>query len=264
LAEVVCSKMATCNSWSMTLLGWTEATCRVDEARLCETTLSSPGVNRDYAGWEQCMNAISAASCDAYAYGPTPAACELTGTLPDGAACDNGSQCQGSSCSVHAVDACGTCQTRGGLGAACGAEGQPMCASELACFNSTCVKPKNLGETCTTHSDCRGMLDCVAGVCTKPAISGEACDTSTRHCAGGLECGSSGTCVPLVLPRLGEACTSLCQGGALCNTKVTPRVCVAARQEGESCSDTGADPCTYFLECVNGTCQYPAPSQCGA
>lgn len=100
------------------------------------------------------------------------------------------------------------------------------------------TQPGDIGDSCTTNTDCRSNLTCENGTCK--AQPGNACSVDT-DCTQGHEC-TGNICVESTTCTVDEDCISgkICEGGE----------CKA--QGGGSC--TSNNDCISSKVCINGTC----------
>jgi hypothetical protein len=200
------------------------------------------------------------------------------GTLEDGAACREGTQCKSARCgddtgvcsTCKPNPACGSCAagtvcTPTGcsplpvvakVGEACSPAAAPLtvCARGASCDNRTgkCVKDGEVGGSCadgpcTSNAYCDYASDRCAAA--KPA--GAKCSgPGSFECQKGLAC-AAGVCKAFTAVPLGKPCddASLCDGG-VCDTKTG--LCKAYPKAGESCEDF--DTCADGFRCDRETC----------
>jgi hypothetical protein len=231
-----------------------EASCR-DFARLTDTSTT----RGDYLA---CLEAFGRQSCDDWLYNSvTPVECEgFVGTRSVGQPCGSGAQCASGACS--AGFACGICETRSASGESCL---EASCAAGLVCnAQSTCVRPRHLGDPCSADSPCTDPVHCRNGVCSKPAGNGEPCGNEALGCdfLQGLRCGPMLLCEPWPVPGIGEACTGICAAGAACSAS---GICVRVLAEGTPCTlgELSDDFCDRGLECIDDVCARFDPTTCG-
>jgi hypothetical protein len=182
------------------------------------------------------------------------------GTLPVGAACLTGTQCETAYCKFTFIDddggssyesSCGTCADTIGAGESC-ASGDTPCAPGTACSgapNPTCVAVTygGAGDACDdTALVCNEGLFCqtTTMTCSAPGAAGARC-TGSPDCATGLVC-AAGACA--VGATAGETCTStvVCAQGLTC--ELPTGTCVAI-----TWASAGA-PCSNAAQCLVGGC----------
>jgi hypothetical protein len=263
-ATTICNKIAACNPHGLhTLYGDTQ-TCVARLTPGCPTTLA--GTSWTAARLDACASAWEEASCGATmepddfipACNPTP------GSLADGAACFNGSQCAGGACNKGA-EVCGTCGTAPpppgcGGGSACT---PPMLCGRLL-TGIMCAVPHMEGASCGVDAVCEPTFLCKGGVCARRAAAGTAC-TSSAECdfTQGLMCIDQSCQAPTYAPP-GGACDEVrrfCERGAICDlVAIDSGNCVAPAADGAPCPNNV--PCLQPAVCRDGICQIPDGSQC--
>jgi hypothetical protein len=255
--------------------------------QICQSGVALPGSGLTDGTLEACASAVESAGCAA---GPVPAACNITGTLPAGAACNQDFQCQSGGCfqsltpgEAGASDSCATCLPIAQLGQPCttvcppgatcdhsmatptcvqvmlgdaGAtcDGQALqCGTGLYCNNSaTCAVLPAAGQPCTTNGLCAAPAACVGPTCEPPGATGSTCEVDFT-CAAGLGCGAaSQTCGAVTWASAGQPCGDLvrCLVGD-CNGGI----CSTVIADGQACTvgDTSST-CDTFAQCQGGTC----------
>jgi len=183
--------------------------------------------------------------------------CEINSDLPDGAACENSTDCASERCN-------GICVTPQPRGAACTTDID--CRGYLRCNGTagamTCNDALGNGAPCSYDSECMNGLGCLGApaVCTLDVPEGTACDRS-----GEVGCGyvcvfpsptaPTGQC-GAALPRAGEACayvgySPLCLDGypkSTVGTEGFDTACVCAPLE------QGGGPCRAATDCESYSC----------
>jgi hypothetical protein len=261
--------------------------------QVCENALALPGNGLTASVLDGCTSALQAAGCYGNAES-TAGACEVSGSLPGGSACNSGSQCQSGSCQTGSDTAtlCGTCAasiavgqscvgggvcavgtecetssdgitatcqtlTYGAAGAACG--GAANCNPGLYCdATKKCAARLAEGAPCAASEACEPPLVCgfQTAICQPLSPVGTACD-SDEDCASGLGCGSNATCAPVTYAGSGQTCGNLllCLVGDCLPTGVCPTVI----PNGQPCNVDAAvqspsTTCDTLSVCNNGTC----------
>ena len=244
-------------------------TC-VSRARLlCEGYAKWPGDSWTAEKFDRCsdqMKQITACvGFDGLSSGPCATE---AGSLANGAACVDSSQCASGWCDrpITPVETsvCGTCRASGCLPGGCKAgerciasstgarcvqvqaEGGPCtsspsyCAEGLSCLDSVCSKSRGESEPCTDPADCdwQRELTCIGNVCRKPNIVeiGAQCTGGEDRCAKG----------------------GWCYGAQL----TEPRTCVAPLADGAPCGAGIVGGCTPPARCASGVCRLPAELTC--
>jgi hypothetical protein len=141
-----------------------------------------------------------------------------------------------------------------------GTQALSVCTAVSNCYNSVCVRPSNLGDTCASNSTCVNAVNSIGSQLT--CISGTCQYSNKRNgytCIANGECKSgkceSNKCVELVA---GSACTSSdqCALELYCDT-TGPNVCTSYAYANTPCGylTTGGPfvPCVSTFTCVNAT-----------
>lgn len=215
----------------------------------CNRALSAPGAAPDLASQlVACGKQLETAACGDEASDCKPKG----GTLTEGAACVDDTQCASGACQRAENASCGTCRASVAVGgdctnghcvtgsvcvssngkATCVAEkiaqagescssenGVVRCASGLSCSfagdKATCRAPGDTGAACSSRRDCKEGLACVSGKCAAAVAEGGAC--SLDECATGLGCDSTTKkCAKYKLVPDGAACddANICETGS--------------------------------------------------
>ncbi len=195
---------------------------------------------------------------------------DIPGTLPDGAACGDPTQCAGGGCSGR----CGTCVSRAAVGDFCHPHGCAKGGRCAFCKFEGCVgvrcetapRLRDEGEDCTDGSSCANGLVCglaSTGTCALLGAPGTAC-TNDENCL--FHRCVFGVCD--VQASVGGVCShdQQCRPGLVCNCGTARRCepsggrCVPATAPapapklplGGKC-DFGSD-CASESRCLNRTC----------
>lgn len=211
----------------------------------CVGEFDKPGNDYTAEALEACANALGTAEC------PQPESlreCDFRGSLPAGAPCVTGTQCQSGRCNGTShryafekhwggVDTCGTCDTVARVGEPCsgGCEKGALCVDTVPDARgprSVCraITGKALGEPCDGDADW-----CVTGtycnnsrkVCEQPPESGERCP--------------SNLCAPSLV----------CHYGRVTDTQSAHTTCGPLGNADDDCKDTGDHGCAPDLGCVH-------------
>ena len=227
------------------------------------SVLQAPGSGFTPESFEACAKAYGSADCDQLlVFGFRPSACQIAGTLDNGAACGDGSQCRSGACATEYFQMCGVCADRVPAGGHCSKLGQ--CPAGQDCVSpGTCMTLAGEGKSCS-QAPCGGELKCVDGICKAPLLAGAACATDKDYCdvAIGLHCDSTTqTCVDLSAAALGAVCSNgeTCLASGSCNAEKFPAVCEAATEDGSACS---SNTCKYPALCHNKVCTLSNPAAC--
>jgi hypothetical protein len=269
----------------------------------CAVQLALPGSGVTAAALQACADAIAAegaAFCKGQVAGP--AACDFTrGSLPAGAVCQEGTQCQSAEC-IFSNDAaiqtgCGecsptlalgdsctsapgacaagtvcstaapnTCQplTTGDVGAACREAAQ--CKSGLVCdfVANQCATPGAVGAPCNYAGTCATGLICssMTRTCQTPAPSGAACGT-TSDCAPQLGCGqTTQTCGAISWAQAGEACGDRVHCVLGGCPSAPNATCPAVIPDGQPCGVVANTTCDDQATCSGGVCTIEGAATC--
>jgi hypothetical protein len=242
---------------------------------LCKKGLGAngSGITADFL--DKCGSALSALPCGA---NETPAQCKTpAGTLAEGGACSDSSQCKSSFCkkgsTTTPVDGgastqtsdCGVCAATVAEGGACEANGTVRCATDTTCVTTagstgTCVKlaESDIGGACgTSGTKCK---------------SGIICDFKTLKCIArgiaGATCTSSNDCQQPDLACVAKVCKARVGEGAACTSTAECQTQLGCNPTSKTCgkrptAKAGA-PCDSFTVCDSGSCNATAGSPTGA
>jgi hypothetical protein len=250
-------------------------------ARVCLAQCSQPGQapggcrpayvcdrNADTMGVPVCLPACANVTmcrteprCDTRGFccGSTGAAC-CEGTTCEGAnTCMNG-YCQATACGAVGQPCCATAPActgnavcQGNQCVPCGTVGQPCCAGNSCtsgtCTSGTCQNPslQPTGGPCTKHADCQGG-ECLVG--TNGLWTGGYC---SQDCAA-TPCAAGSNCSPYVIAGRSlcvQACAydggqSTCRSGYVCD-----RFLIPGNYAQGSCNTA----CTTGTQCPSGRCE---------
>jgi hypothetical protein len=271
-ALAVCTRQAQCH-------GGSGAECLRTVTLSCPDLTSSPGSTRTVEGLHACAKTYQALPCEQLDADELPA-CVTPGTVPLGGACAFNSQCQSLSCGGE--ESCGFCVPSAREGEPCSST-TGICLGNLVCEDSKCTRSagtapggdvKDVGGTCSTHSDCKPELHCHNGsTCAAYPTLGESCSVA-RTCRNDSYCELDGlTCK--AYPALGQPCgvdgftgvAGYCAGEARCSrTSIGVGTCVELPIVGQACL---IDPETLmpdYLPCaLTARCDATqAPPRCTA
>jgi hypothetical protein len=263
-------------------------------------SVSEPGTSNTTTSIEACASAITnLSSCADFAnylaandgrLCPT-----VPGTLADGAACLDDSQCKGGFCGAPASDdggtsssACSACAEKPGVTNCQESSNCP--GGQLCNANGTCVVAGTVGAVCDGSGygvqPCQAALFCqfaasaadgggaatgdagapAKGLCAALLVAGKTCDPTDyqAECANGLFCNPQGTCAAIQFVAIGAACDD---NGLVCTASncvfsdsadaSATGTCTAYVSDGAACqSDTD---CEYNAGCLNGSCSTAGP-----
>jgi hypothetical protein len=266
----VCGRQAECN-------GISSAYC-IEVTLQCPDVVSSPGSTRTVEGLQACAKTYQTMPCEQVTTNELPA-CVTPGTAPVGDACAFNSQCESLSCARG--ETCGVCIRSAKEGEDC-SPSVGECVGNLTCEAGKCkklgpapgVELKDIGGSCTTHTDCKPELHCYNGsTCDKYPVSGESCSVS-RACAKGSYCALDGL-ICKTSPELGQPCgvdaftggAAYCAGEARCSrTSQGVGVCVEPPTVGQACLiDPETQMPDYFPCATSARCDATqAPPRCVA
>ena len=258
-AKVVCARRQKCQPNSFDVSWATQDECVADvKAANAAGIAALPGTNVGDATIKACAAALDTAVC---ALGTSNLAdCVLKGTLPLGASCYDGRQCEVARCKrVYADADCGVCTAAANEGAAC--FGTEDCAFGLECDGGKCAKPLEAGAACTDGPpSCKGGLVCAKSKCATAVEIGGACTPAGKECRGGLVCESGACKAPAVkVAVLGASCKDgeTCRKSS-CRGAPGVETCVAYAAVNAACDlvkngPPDCDPATDY--CVDGKCE---------
>ena len=270
-ASAACSKLSSCSSFFLELTYGDEATCRDRLGLTCPPSVGAPGSSQSAADWQACANDIPSLGCDAIFERNLPQSCRpKEGTLPDGAACGDSSQCRTSNCDTNDKE-CGVCAPIVAAGSACMEEDD--CDYGLTCAQSKCVKRAEMGATCDAATPCKVTLACSGGKCAAPAGAGEPCGAMAAGCdtLKGLGCNAMNVCQKVKLVGPGEVCGQVgldfigCKGGGKCKVAVGGMgmgTCLAPAADGAACGADDGPECQDPATCSNDVCTLSDPASC--
>jgi hypothetical protein len=246
--------------------------------QVCENQKALPGSGVTDASLEACAAALDRSPCELP--NGDPAVCNFHGSLPGGASCNEGLQCESGRCSGTEIFLpgfgqsgpiiCGTCEPPASTGEVCGYDagcvGDGVCiidphTADAGMSTYTCVSPAEgtLGDDCDDlYKVCEVGLYCSAltGHCERLARTGEACGEVTGYpggCAPALSC-VDGKCA---LGSEGDFCQGDldCAPGLGCGSlSLQPSKC-----EAVTWADAG-EPCDgYRTRCRLGSCDRGGP-----
>jgi hypothetical protein len=267
--------------------------CIETRRRVCLDDAQRKGTAQRLSRIEGCARALARQSCTDFLAGvalPTSACPPLgVGVVANGAPCVSSSQCMSSYCDRTALEVCGTCQDRLGLGRSCDQNadcaGALTCQLDMAAGISTCAQPQPAPVTAKVGDPCgmTGMPACDAGLvcvgmamtrtCLAWATEGAACDAARRLATDcdperNLACNrTTMVCQQRKFANTGEPCNvlpdgsfALCRASGRCVRLVDPATgqrpavgtCIAPAGEGMPCFTAAADgpTCAAPLRCV--------------
>jgi hypothetical protein len=271
-ATAFCTRAQACAPAYITI-GYGDApTCATRLAKSILPAIGATGSTATPDIYEACATAIQQASCADLLGRHLPDVCKKAGTLADGTACGNDSQCANMRCKVAVNAVCGTCTSHAAVGASCGVDDD--CVDGSKCISGTCAAFGKQGDTCSASQPCSPDLACRSGACGAPGQIGDTC-ASLGDCdvAHGVACDpTTKKCAQLNFAQTGGACglvsgkLVVCQGpNGTCNgsTPQNPQgTCAAAANDGAACDTNNGPLCAAPAACVSGKCTLPDPSTC--
>ena len=280
-AKAYCARAEACAPAYVQLQWGDTGMCSSRLAAKLQGSLSSSGTSDTVSQTESCAQALPSMSCDDLLGGNVAGPCRASpGTLANGAACGDDSQCTGGHCNVASNQICGVCTTFAAAGASCSVSGD--CDHGLTCLGTPakCVAYVAMGGMCDATHPCLPTLGCKNGACAAPDAAGATCNQmGPQSCDNlhGVFCnGQTSKCQNLGYAKAGAACglvsgtITACQGvstnvGAECKglgAMSSTGTCQAPAADGSSCDATNGPFCTSPSTCVNGACKIDDPSGC--
>jgi hypothetical protein len=273
VASSFCNKYNSCAAPFVQITYGDMATCQARFKLSVAPSLAANGTGATSAQYESCSKDLSAASCDDVLSRNLPQSCQtVAGTLANGAACGEDSQCTGKFCNTGTNQTCGACSTLAAAGGTCTSDNG--CDYGLACNGGVCSAYASAGATCDTTHVCKTTLACLNGTCatsleagaTCAAVGGPGCDTLK-----GLYCNLSKVCATYAFASAGQPCGivngstyTACAAGGFCKgaTGLTAGTCVATAADGAACDATAGPTCLAPAVCTGGVCKITDPSSC--
>ncbi len=234
---------------------------------VCQQGLAAPGTGITASYLDKCAAALSATACGGSS---TPDECKTpAGTLTDGTACDDSSQCKSSYCkkstTTTTTDAgtssetadCGVCAATIAAGGDCDLTGETRCAPDTTCIPS--------GTTGTAGKCTTGVKNDVGGACGASGTgckSGLSCDFKTLKCVApggaGATCSSTSDCQQPDLACVAKVCKARVGDGAACTSSAECQAQLGCNPTTHVCGKRpnakGGEPCTSFTVCDTGSC----------
>jgi hypothetical protein len=270
-AAEYCSHLETCAPFKVTALYNDQLTCIARRTVGCLDQLQAPGTGWTGDRLEACIAARKVLpDCASFLYGkPAPAACRVSGSIPNSNPCRYDAQCGGAYCRYAANASCGTCVGLGATGAPCAqtsdCDGNLVCA--LSGGSGTCQPPVGAGGACDATHPCQLGLACISATCAAPGGLGATCAAANGNadCSydQGVYCdATSSTCKAYATAQATNACGSsqptVCVGDGTCYQNH----CVAPIQDGATCNPQQGQNCMPPSSCTAGTCGLYSASQC--
>lgn len=286
-ATSLCAKLDTCAPFLMKAIYGDAVGCADRLTKSCSEQCRSRGTGMTETAILACESALSGASCNEV-FANALAECAVSGTLTDGTACGDNSQCTSGFC-AHRGALCGTCAAKGSAGAACPSGSNDECKTGLVCSGGkVCAAPAALGAPCddTTAPCLTGTFCTSSKTCASTVAAGADCPGAFLNLVDGAVCFGKGTAAnpqtakQLETTPVGQACglapgdnagPTLCApGGVAACTAVsgaaalfglpTKGICAGEKRDGYACS--AGDLCQAGAQCINGICQIPSGRYC--
>jgi hypothetical protein len=265
LVTALCNKLKECFPFAVDVSYKDVDDCIARQNAQCAKSINAPGTGFTPAYASGCASAYRSVSCSDM-FKPIDACKTPAGSLADGSACGEDSQCAGRACNRSVASPCGACGKRGAAGSDC--TNGAKCEEGLVCAGAgTCVLPAAAGSSCGDGEPCQVPLQCFNGTCIEGGGLGAAC-SDDRQCdlLKGVHCDvPAGTCAELKIANPGESCDegiSLCGAGSQCKTGARPTgTCESPVADGAPCSADGPS-CQEPARCLAGVCTIPDPSEC--
>jgi len=282
----LCTKLNQCAPFLLAATYGDLTTCTSRTAKACTAQAYSDGSGMTAANLLACKNALANATCDDVFANNLP--CNFNGTMTDGTACGENSQCAGGFCNRQG-GTCGVCASKAGAGAACASGNNDECQSGLVCSKSkTCVAPARAAETCddNTRPCLMGLFCTAANTCAYTVAAGAECPGPYLDLAKGILCwGRSTPANPQLAAQIGTAETgrpcglapapgqpaTLCAPGGIPACTLVPGgipffgvptkgMCAAPVPDGYTCDATSV--CEPGAQCISGMCTIPSGKLC--
>lgn len=282
-AAATCNSFALCGSLVIRLLGGLDGCVALTKAD-CMAALTYPSTGANPAFLAKCTAALEATSpC-----GSTPA-CDVHGSLANGATCGSDWQCSSGVCDgagptstiadggTEYTFTCGQCAATLPLGAQCPGAGcmpNEVCSSTAPSTSSVCHAAGGVGDPCFDDQSCGPGLACnVTGHCARVGGAGATC-VPDDHCDVGRDmfCNpTTGLCEQSKIAAAGESCNSSiangkivdCAAGSTCLPAVgTDQHCVPNAKTGDPCDNTNGPICGDGSVCSGGVCAAFDPASC--
>ncbi len=289
VAQARCQKLQQCNPQGLLNTYGDLASCASTQASTCVSNLSAPGTANTPEHTEGCAQATPSQSCDDYALGTLPTACQPpAGPRDAGSVCAVSGQCATANCLIQKTSVCGTCAPAPGAGDSCFNQ---SCGLGLVCdkITVTCAAPVSASGACDDSSACAPGLTCLGntasalGACVPLATLGANCDLTDggSRCDGrfGLYCNvqAGRVCAPVATATASQPCGTIdggvieCVASAFCQKSGNSKsgTCVPPAAEGSGCDTVNGPICAAPARCVlsveggtTGTCQAIVPENC--
>jgi hypothetical protein len=286
--NAICDKIAACAPLEVDLAYGSVDACKQRIGASCPGNFTLPGTSATPALYEGCSKVIPTLDCAAVladldtALAAQPACKTQPGTLANGAACGDASQCKSTNCAIDSSTGCGVCADQPKAGDAC-IKGTCGHGLGLACAANKCVVPAGAGQSCSDTTPCAAQMTCVKGTCAvHVATVGASCQLGLPHdqfadcdATKGLVCqikgpvpaNNVGACQKAAESKAGESCTivdavKVCTASGRCTNYAKGGTCQAAAADGGACDDVNGPPCLAPAQCINKVCKIVDPASC--
>jgi hypothetical protein len=276
VSNAYCDRLQACSSALIELVYGDVAQCKARFGLACPQIFAAKGTAWTPEKVRACATSVPGLSCgDLWAGRATPACVPAPGSVIDGQACGDDSQCASTFCANPDDASCGTCAPLSTAGSAC-VKGK--CSRGFGCADSKCQPIGVLGDTCDTRTrPCANGLACFGGKCVEGGKPGAACDSTgakSPTCDGtqAAFCNPlTNVCQKAVAAKAGETCGivgsdfKFCTASGTCKTPAggTSGTCVATAADGAACDPGAAGPhCLPPAKCIGGVCKLPDASAC--
>ena len=282
-AAAICNRASTCST-VLVQVNWGDvASCAASFKTLCLNALAAPSTSITPNRTETCSKAITSATCDdVFDRNPPPDCRPTAGTIANGVACGDDSQCASTYCNRGANASCGTCSpVRAKVGEAC--TGDDSCDFQLKCASNVCVALGASGAACDVKRPCASSLVCsipmgaMAGTCAAPAADGQPCTSGIGLGTCDIKTGDycnpkTKVCEKLAVSTGTGACgydmatgkVTVCASNGTCAALGVGMTgnCQAAAAAGATCNPTMGPACVVGATCVNNVCKLSDPASC--
>ncbi|MCA9583736.1 MAG: hypothetical protein KC657_00085 [Myxococcales bacterium] len=282
--DAVFSPSTKCGRTSLNVAPSQQADVRARFNSVCEKALAAPGQGITAAFLSDCASKLQAAPCGADF---DEICAQPAGSLENGAACGDDTQCKSKECKKASGTACGKCEAQAAIGQPCDPRSS-NCVDGASCVTKdgttgTCEASPKLkeGEVCFDPSkpssglgNCASGLRCAIGAASAPA-------KCAPRGAAGADCSSSGDCLTELTcvdkkcappPGEGAACATgtRCASGLACDATAKKCAPIVYGKAGDVCDSATKrcerGSCERVGDTATGKCVDPIPDggPCGA
>ncbi|MDB4993063.1 MAG: hypothetical protein JWM74_495 [Myxococcaceae bacterium] len=275
IAATACEKYDSCAPITIRVSYGDINTCKTRAQPDCKAGLAAPGTSATPDRIAACSSELKNVSCNDFFAGNAPASCLPTkGSVANGGACGDDSQCASAFCGKDGDKQCGSCAVPPALGSACV---NNRCPTGLDCAANVCIKRGASGDSCDPEKQpCQGTLNCFKGKCVAAGKAGDTCDATLKDAPScdlfqGVICVAK-KCELAKVVNAGEPCgftggtLVLCSGNLYCKRDANKAdgICAAKAKDGAGCNTdpTKGPDCETPAKCIDGVCQLAAPEKC--